>query len=86
MNLKKTWNKKYGKSEIVTKENSPCKNVEIDKVKKTKGWRLFIMGTEDIFLWRAAAREDFLPIFRESGVRSWSLPGIPNIPSISTQK
>lgn len=54
--------------------------------KKTKGWQLFIMDTEDIFLWRAAAREDFLPIFRESGVRSWSLPGIPNIPSISTQK
>lgn len=37
MNLKKTWNKKYGKSEIVTKENSPCKNVEIDMVKLTKG-------------------------------------------------
>ena len=48
--------------------------------------QLFIMDTEDIFLWRAAAREDFLLIFRESGVRSWSLPGIPNIPSISTQK
>ena len=28
MNLKKTWNKKYGKSEIITKENSTLKNVE----------------------------------------------------------
>lgn len=37
MNLKKTWNKKYGKSEIITKDNSPCKNVEIDMVKLIKG-------------------------------------------------
>ena len=25
MNLKKTWNKKYGKSEIITKENNEVK-------------------------------------------------------------
>lgn len=37
MNLKKTWNKKYGKSEIITKENSPCKLVEIDMVRLAKG-------------------------------------------------
>lgn len=30
MNLKKTWTKKYGKSAMITKENSPCKNVEVD--------------------------------------------------------
>ena len=34
MNLKKTWNKKYGKSEIITKENSTLKNVEIDMVRQ----------------------------------------------------
>ena len=37
MNLKKTWNKKYGKSQIVTKENSPCKNVEIDMLRLADG-------------------------------------------------
>lgn len=37
MNLKKTWTKKYGKSEIITKENSPCRNVEIDMVKLADG-------------------------------------------------
>ncbi len=37
MNLKKTWNKKYGKSEIITTENSPCKLVEIDMVRLAKG-------------------------------------------------
>ena len=37
MNLKKTWNKKYGKSEIITKENSSCKLVEIDMVRLADG-------------------------------------------------
>ena len=37
MNLKKTWNKKYGKSEIITKENSTLKNVEIDMVRLADG-------------------------------------------------
>jgi len=37
MNLKKTWNKKYGKSQITTKENSPCKNVEVDFLKLSLG-------------------------------------------------
>lgn len=37
MNLKKTWNKKYGKAEIITKENSTCKNVEVDMVKLADG-------------------------------------------------
>ncbi len=37
MNLKKTWTKKYGKSEIVTKDNSSCKLVEIDMVKLADG-------------------------------------------------
>ncbi len=37
MNLKRTWNKKYGKSEIFTKENSYCKMVEIDMVRLSAG-------------------------------------------------
>lgn len=37
MNLKKTWDKKYGKSEMVTKENSSLKLVEIDMVKLADG-------------------------------------------------
>lgn len=37
MNLKKTWNKKYGKSEMITKDNSTCKMVEIDMVKLANG-------------------------------------------------
>lgn len=37
MNLKKTWNKSHGKSQIITKENSPCKNVEIDMVRLWDG-------------------------------------------------
>lgn len=37
MNLKKTWNKKYGKSQILTKDNSTCKNVEIDMVRLADG-------------------------------------------------
>ena len=34
---KKSWNKKFGKSEIIAKENSSCKNVEIDMVKLADG-------------------------------------------------
>lgn len=37
MNYKKTWNKKFGKSEIYTKENSACKLVEIDMVRLADG-------------------------------------------------
>lgn len=37
MNLKKTWTKNYGKSQIITKENSPCKNVEVDMVRLADG-------------------------------------------------
>ncbi len=37
MNYKKSWNKKFGKSEILTKENSSCKNVEIDMVRLADG-------------------------------------------------
>lgn len=37
MNFKRTWNKKYGKSEIYTKENAACKLVEIDMVKLADG-------------------------------------------------
>lgn len=37
MNLKKTWTKKYGKSQIMTKENSACKLMEIDMVKLADG-------------------------------------------------
>ncbi len=55
MNLKKTWNKSHGKSQIITKENSPCKNVEIDMVRlwdgekktyseKDKEYGLLILG------------------------------------------
>ena len=55
MNLKKTWNKNHGKSQIITKENSPCKNVEIDMVRlwdgekktyseKDKEYGLLILG------------------------------------------
>ena len=34
---KRNWNKKFGKSEIFTNENSHCKNVEIDMVKLADG-------------------------------------------------
>lgn len=37
MNLKKTWTKKYGKYELITKDNSPCKNVEIDMLRLADG-------------------------------------------------
>ncbi len=37
MNFKKTWNKKYGKSEIYTKENSACRLVEMDMVRLHSG-------------------------------------------------
>ncbi|MBO5369284.1 MAG: 5-deoxy-glucuronate isomerase [Clostridia bacterium] len=37
MNYKKTWTKKYGKSQIMTKENSSCKLVEIDMVRLADG-------------------------------------------------
>ena len=37
MNLKKSWTKKYGKSQIITKENSSCKNVEIDMLRLADG-------------------------------------------------
>lgn len=37
MNLKKSWNKKFGKSEILTKENSTCRNVEIDMLRLADG-------------------------------------------------
>lgn len=55
MNFKRSWNKKFGKSEIFTKENSACKLVEIDMVRladgekksyneKDKEYGLLIMG------------------------------------------
>ena len=34
---KRSWNKKYGKSEIFTLKNSHCKNVEVDMVKLADG-------------------------------------------------
>jgi len=34
---KRTWTKKYGKSEIFTLENSHCKNVEVDMVRLSDG-------------------------------------------------
>ncbi len=37
MNLKKTWNKKFGKSEIITSANSSCKLVEMDMVRLADG-------------------------------------------------
>lgn len=37
MNLKKTWNKAYGKCEIITKENSTCDLVEMDMVRLCDG-------------------------------------------------
>lgn len=37
MNLKKTWTKNFGKSQIITKENSPCKNVEVDMLRLADG-------------------------------------------------
>ena len=37
MNYKKHWNKKFGKSEIYTKENSACKLVEIDMLRLADG-------------------------------------------------
>jgi len=43
MNFKRSWNKKYGKSEIFKKDNSACKKVEIDMIKlaedETKNYR-----------------------------------------------
>ncbi len=37
MNLKKSWNKRYGKSEIITKANSTCKKVEMDMLRLSDG-------------------------------------------------
>ena len=37
MNFKKTWNRAYGKSEIITKANSSCKKVEMDMVRLADG-------------------------------------------------
>ena len=37
MNLKKNWNKKFGKSEIITKANSTCKKVEMDMLRLAPG-------------------------------------------------
>ena len=37
MNLKKTWNKGIGKSQVIAKENGTCKNVEIDMLRLTDG-------------------------------------------------
>ena len=37
MNLKKTWNGKYGKSEIITRKNSTMERVEIDALKLHDG-------------------------------------------------
>ena len=37
MNLKRTWNKKYGKSVIYAKENSACQKVEIDMLRLRDG-------------------------------------------------
>lgn len=39
MNYKRTWNKKFGKSEIYTKENAACRMVEIDMVRLRDGER-----------------------------------------------
>ncbi len=55
MNLKKTWTKNPGKSQIITKENSTCKNIEIDMLRlfdgmtksyseKDKEYGVLIMG------------------------------------------
>ena len=37
MNLKKTWNGKYGKSEIITRKNSTMERVEINALKLHDG-------------------------------------------------
>ena len=37
MNLKKSWTKRFGKSQIITKENSLCRNVEIDMLRLADG-------------------------------------------------
>lgn len=37
MNFKRTWNKKYGKSEIFTRENSACQKVEMDMLRLAEG-------------------------------------------------
>ena len=37
MNFKRTWNKKFGKSEIYTKENSACRLVEMDMLRLADG-------------------------------------------------
>ena len=37
MNLKKSWAKNPGKSEIITKENSTCKTVEVDMLRLADG-------------------------------------------------
>lgn len=37
MNFKRTWNKKYGKSEIYTRENSACQKVEMDMLRLAAG-------------------------------------------------
>ena len=37
MDLKKNWTKKFGKSALITKENSPCQNVEMDMLRLASG-------------------------------------------------
>ena len=37
MNLKKTWNKNYGTTELITKENSSLKKVEMDMIRLAEG-------------------------------------------------
>lgn len=37
MNFKKTWNKKYGNTSIITKENSTLKKVEVDVLRLANG-------------------------------------------------
>ena len=37
MNLKKTWNKAYGKSAVITKENSAMNMIEVDMVRLSDG-------------------------------------------------
>ena len=37
MNLKKTWNKAYGKSAVITKENSAMNMIEVDMLRLSDG-------------------------------------------------
>lgn len=37
MNFKRTWNKKYGKSEIYTRQNSACQKIEMDMLRLADG-------------------------------------------------